>query len=85
MNDVQIINLVVKGLISDGWKIYGDDFIGFRAFKEAGGIVKEFDFNKIYRYEGPDSDECCEALNSICKKVKTGYESECPYEPVVNY
>ena len=85
MNDIQIIKLVVKGLVADGWNIYGDKFIGFRAFKDVDGLVEEFDFNKIYQYEGAESDECCDALNSMCEKVKSGLESDCPYEPEVIY
>lgn len=77
MNDIQIIKLVVKGLVSEGWKIYGDQFIGFRAFKEDDNTVEEFDFNKIYQYEGEESDFACDFFNEECEKVKSGDSGDC--------
>lgn len=77
MNDIQIIKLVVKGLVSEGWKIYGDQCIGFRAFKEDENTVEEFDFNKIYQYEDELSYVACNILNEECEKVKSGDSGDC--------
>ena len=79
MNDIQIIQLVIQGLHASGWKIYGDKFIGFRAFKEIDGSIKEFDFNLIYDHQGPEQNEACDVLNDTCNGLKSGDYQDCKY------
>ncbi|AUR85711.1 hypothetical protein NVP1079O_67 [Vibrio phage 1.079.O._10N.286.45.E9] len=72
MNNTQIIKLVIKGLISDGWEIYGDKFIGFKAFKGDVDGFEEFDFNLIYQHGEPGCDDALETFNRECEIVKAG-------------
>jgi hypothetical protein len=64
----------VNSSINQGFALYGDNLIGYRAFKEDG---TEFDFNPVsdlFRDE-----ELCYYFNEMCFKLRSGEHNDCKF------
>ena len=75
----QIVEVVVAGLVADGYKIYGDKCIGYKAFK--GDL--EFDIDGFLSSSELDSwsDEYSDLVSiavELLDKNKVGNHSDCP-------
>jgi len=72
MNDKQLIRIVLAGLISEGWKVYGDNGFGFKFCKGS----RVFNLDKVVQSNGSKKYE--EAHDLICdfcnKNVSGGHE-----------
>lgn len=82
MNDERKMNYeqvkaLVHGAVAIGYKIYGDSFIGYRAFNDDG---IEFDFSIALEYS---DGECCDSnideFRINCEKLVVASHNDCEF------
>ena len=76
LNKVQV-EAVVNGAVAVGFKIYGDEFIGYRAFNDYG---EEFDFAFALEYQdGEEAFDNVEEFRRTCSVLVFAGYSDCKW------